>query len=948
MAWLPAIRSAWKVVFAVTALVEIQYIALLMKTGDDGTSENDDYCRSTLVYYEENDLSINYTIIDRAWESTLTMSQLAFVWAGPFFCSLCLVEALVRAVEARNLSLNNRMLDDMEKSLLEAARRSTIRLSMFFVGPDADQGHKENVTKKVSRALRLWVPAITTIAFWLFILPTSRLDFQHSCGSTTLHDSAVVTQWINEMKLSLSNLVSAFHGAVESVFWTKVLPYRIHKEPQRFLQRLQVILRWIRFGRFAFPLFRMGLKLQDQVRTIWKARRQSKKSDMERQRRLDRPSMIFSDIQKLLETAKVQTALARIPSFSLSPKKVSSAVVESYNRRRDLGKKVTRQLSKLQRDYFYLSECSKAKSEIYDRIVKMTQDITVTINSDTRNFSHRYLKSLRSLLSSRKYLISPRTRFSLAWRMTVTNCLLLEIGRLCASWHISQSFSISLSQIVARLLVNCKEPEETKRHLAFITDHLNRFRQHMFDMFPLFGPPPIDVAVCVPSGPQALLILHSGRMLEFFVDVVVFMDIFVWFLTGDIDADTHAIIPKPFFTRCILPGTLVQVNRSFGKEAAHADPTVILTTRCLVAVQVLDHPTLPDLLPGLLKSIIAAFADIGYSRCIRWTLALIPALKILVFDPATSFFFEHIEEDEGLMHMAESLGVLSPERKSTMLYGSTGSLGTRLNGEGMRSFFRRMSSDVLTSQVGLAYDTSPPPSQYNLQDSMAPTEVSSSDGTEPMPPSIYQPELSSIPLQSSPLRNRKSVHFGLFENNKNQPAMKEPFISGLGYPLSSHQLHDQSMDKIKSTQAASQEAISIDNSSESLASDSKAVHIGGKEGEVVINPSQHEIHASTLSTLFTGPDGEDEGHDKNVGFALSSTFSNDDGKPPQLPSEEEECAPTPSSVATGQKSRQRLLAVYSSSCAGGTGLALPTTEGSPEECDAETPDEPSLAAEPRH
>jgi hypothetical protein len=76
--------------------------------------------------------------------------------------------------------------------------------------------------------------------------------------------------------------------------------------------------------------------------------------------------------------------------------------------------------------------------------------------------------------------------------------------------------------------------------------------------------------------------LRLGQFLEFFVDAVVFFDIFIWFLTGDIDVDTHAIIPKPFFTRCVLPGTLVQV---------------------------LDHPTLPDLIPGLVSTTNNSFSS---------------------------------------------------------------------------------------------------------------------------------------------------------------------------------------------------------------------------------------------------------------------------------------------------------------------------------------------------
>ena len=61
-------------------------------------------------------------------------------------------------------------------------------------------------------------------------------------------------------------------------------------------------------------------------------------------------------------------------------------------------------------------------------------------------------------------------------------------------------------------------------------------------------------------------------MMETFIDVVSFMDIFFWFFTGELD-ELGFVVPKHFITRCIIPGTLVQV---------------------------LDHPTLPDVLPALL------------------------------------------------------------------------------------------------------------------------------------------------------------------------------------------------------------------------------------------------------------------------------------------------------------------------------------------------------------
>jgi len=191
------------------------------------------------------------------------------------------------------------------------------------------------------------------------------------------------------------------------------------------------------------------------------------------------------------------------------------------------------------------------------------------------------------------------------------------------------------------------------------------------------------------------------------------------------------------------------------------------------------------LLPGLLKSTLVAFATIGYSRCIRWILALVPALKFLLLDPMTSFFFQHIEDDEGLMHIAESVGMLTPERKSDTLDESGGS------GSSRKHFFRRQSSDAFnTSQVGLAYDTSPLSSRYDLQ-SMISTEGSSTDFS-----SLHPPSFSGIPMQSSSLQKHKSVHFGLFDK-ENQSATKEEVQvdKNVGDSLSSNELHDSSPTK---------------------------------------------------------------------------------------------------------------------------------------------------------
>lgn len=283
----------------------------------------------------------------------------------------------------------------------------------------------------------------------------------------------------------------------------------------------------------------------------------------------------------------------------------------------------------------------------------------------------------------------------------------------------------------------------------------------MFDILPILGRPPIDIAVCIPSGRQALFILRLGHFLEFFVDAVVFFDIFIWLLTGDIDVDTHAIIPKPFFTRCVLPGTLVQV---------------------------LDHPTLPDLLPGLVKNTLVTCADIGYSRCIRLILALIPALKMLVLDPLIAYFFKHLENDE-LMHYAASVGMLPCERKSGTLYGGA-SFRDLYSGVSRSQFYHGQSTDGCnSSQVGLYFDSSPVP----LRPEPIGLKRPPTDGTaEQIPPILLAPIFPGLlSMEKSPSKGRKSVHFGLSGTESHgQPVseFEKERKNNVGYSLSSSEL----------------------------------------------------------------------------------------------------------------------------------------------------------------
>jgi hypothetical protein len=165
---------------------------------------------------------------------------------------------------------------------------------------------------------------------------------------------------------------------------------------------------------------------------------------------------------------------------------------------------------------------------------------------------------------------------------------------------------------------------------------------------------------------------------------------------------------------------------------------------------------------------------------------MVPALKMLVLDPLTAYFFNHMEEDEGLMHYAESVGMLTPERRSGSLRRPSGAndistLASTTGGSQRYLFHRQFSTPFNTSSVGLSVDASPHSSRHELL-SMTSTEESQTDGsteismeltlngaTGQVPSSLNQPSYSGMPpMENSPKKNNRSVHFDLFRGEFEQ------------------------------------------------------------------------------------------------------------------------------------------------------------------------------------
>ena len=167
----------------------------------------------------------------------------------------------------------------------------------------------------------------------------------------------------------------------------------------------------------------------------------------------------------------------------------------------------------------------------------------------------------------------------------------------------------------------------------------------------------------------------------------------------------------------------------------------------------------------------------GYSRCIRWVLAVAPVLKMLLIDPARNYFFSHVEEDDPLMNYAASVGMLTPERKSAF-FGTEGE-----SAKAQFSFYRSDSDALTTSQVGLFVDDD------SVNDITNSTSMISSDVSSTS--SLHLPSFAGTPKRliksGGPPNRQKSVHFGLNEDGAPAPTTSAPEMS----PRNEERLSDE-------------------------------------------------------------------------------------------------------------------------------------------------------------
>ena len=599
--------------------------------------------------------------------------EIMFTLIGPLFCTLCIIEAVIRAKQARRHVLEMEALDDFEQKLaslygstrwgsrsrpafhteqeeeeeeIEQTEQSEIQENDH----DQQQQQKEiqeahlQQSQQVARsALRFWTPVITTLAFWFVLMPwrsllhlmMNMITMTYSqqertivavaalpCGKDA--DTALATHWIQLALQHTAANLAILHALAIHRLWKLAMPFQFWQTRQ-FIKRAKLILRWVRYIRFSGPLGRIAFKLNDQFWVFYNTRYQTYQAKYEKEKRVRRRSMLFEDIQRIESLVKLQTRLAKVPSqmFTLAQSLTHTHTAQTHthtvqaehiqdalHKHKQQGMQVKAQLQQLKSQIQRNSQAFPT-SDLYDKVVALSQELTTTLQANSNRLWNAHL-------------ISPQTRFSVGWRLIVTVALLSELTRICTSYQLYGRVNVSFTDMMKAVL-GCESSVNNNLLTAY-----GRLARKLFKKV-LHVKPSQKQCTALTSHSIAKILLTLTGAFEASVDLVCFLDIFVWFLTGELDGATGIVVPKPFFYRCIIPGTLVQV---------------------------LDHPTLPHVLPNLLAWSLAAAEAVGYSRFLRWILAIVPVFDLLLQMPFwQSFLFKPMEEEEWLRY-TESLAII--------------------------------------------------------------------------------------------------------------------------------------------------------------------------------------------------------------------------------------------------------------------------------------------------
>ena len=561
-------------------------------------------------------------------------------YIGLIFSSLCLAEAFMDASRHR------------DRALMERDRQRLLRIYKDENDEDSinvidDLGYlDDNIDSWMAFYFRLFIQLMCLPLgfYWLMskgIFLEAQMDIEGHADQgdrelkEVLRDTYSVNHSDNNLSLGFSivkNIVGAIMGyayakglvAKRAIF--KEVKHYIRKcfgkairNPRKFASNLRKILTVLRWVKYLQPIIGATNKLKGNLADLTKKFRQRQKAKIMRKIR----RKLFHEMS---ETERRDYAARKIQSVFRGHQ--TRRAMRAMNILR--GNKEAMAAMKLQKAF--KAKLLKARGRIahkkleFERL-RLKSELAMGQKNKKEQLAEMTPKERRRLyeleeelqletarLLSQRMLIKPTTKFSVAWKILFCVCILFEITGLLWNPKLKKikdettGDALSVHSVVGGYFMpvpiseipECSCPEVAQNWKSKLILALQRQPPVTCEPGPWFCHPPFSTA-------RASYI----SIVELFIDeflllvgLVVFLDVPISFLTGEIDDETGVLRPKPFFKRWILPGLLLQLL---------VNPKMAPTSKALW---------------GILQKIF----DIGPVRVFRWTSAFIYPLFLFLFD----------------------------------------------------------------------------------------------------------------------------------------------------------------------------------------------------------------------------------------------------------------------------------------------------------------------------
>ena len=178
------------------------------------------------------------------------------------------------------------------------------------------------------------------------------------------------------------------------------------------------------------------------------------------------------------------------------------------------------------------------------------------------------LNSEAEALLNRKLLLRPNTTFAVIWKLLFLLCILFEIGQLVYKPYLERyrekrsKRPMGIGKILELKLVPtpmreweaCREGPATRDHNSLWFNSLLRNQTELDTKIH-----PWYCSFKAAHSAWSSVVRFAVTETLVIIGVVCYLDVFVTFFTGELDPETGTLGPKPFFTRYLLPGLLLQL-----------------------------------------------------------------------------------------------------------------------------------------------------------------------------------------------------------------------------------------------------------------------------------------------------------------------------------------------------------------------------------------------------